>query len=255
MKSAIENLTNNHVYIIIGFIVVLVSLAIILFLILLWDLLRVPFRYPQIIMRIDLSGKRQVSYEEYVDDWLISLNGHGREALNMFNDAINTWELEWKDYLEKTRFGKKRKLEAFMSMKQIVAASDYHFFKFEFIRSQTRYRQSNYQKYPYTVHTTEYVLSMTLRQIMEIDDELEEIDYETSRNKYYAENQRKLMTKELRHRIIERDNYTCQICGKYMPDEVGLHVDHIIPIKKGGKSVASNLQVLCDKCNLHKGKK
>lgn len=244
MKSAIENLTNNHVYIIIGFIVVLVSLAIIPFLIrlwdhLLWDHLRVPFRYPLIIKRIDLSGKRQVSYEEYVDDWLISLNGHGREALNMFNDVINTWELECKDYLEKTRFRKKRKLEAFMSMKQIVAASDYRVFNFEFFRSQR----------------TEYVLRMTLRQIMEIDDELEEIDYETSRNKYYAKNQRKLMTKELRHRIIERDNYTCQICGKYMPDEVGLHVDHIIPIKKGGKSVASNLQVLCDKCNLHKGTK
>ena len=63
------------------------------------------------------------------------------------------------------------------------------------------------------------------------------------------------MTRELRRRIIERDNYTCQICGKYMPDEVGLHVDHIIPIKCGGKSVESNLQVLCDKCNLRKGKR
>ena len=51
----------------------------------------------------------------------------------------------------------------------------------------------------------------------------------------------------------ERDNYTCQKCGKYMPDEVGLHIDHIIPVKLGGKSVESNLQVLCDKCNLKKG--
>ena len=46
-----------------------------------------------------------------------------------------------------------------------------------------------------------------------------------------------------------RDNYTCQICGKYMPDGVGLHIDHIIPVSKGGKSVESNLQVLCSKCN------
>ena len=49
--------------------------------------------------------------------------------------------------------------------------------------------------------------------------------------------------------IAERDNYTCQICGKYMPDGVGLHIDHIVPIKKGGKSVPSNLRVLCSKCN------
>lgn len=57
------------------------------------------------------------------------------------------------------------------------------------------------------------------------------------------------MTKELRKEIMERDNYTCGICGKYMPDEVGLHIDHIVPVAKGGKTVRSNLQVLCSKCN------
>ena len=50
-----------------------------------------------------------------------------------------------------------------------------------------------------------------------------------------------------------RDNFTCRNCGKYMPDEVGLHIDHIVAIKNGGKTVESNLQVLCDKCNLSKG--
>ena len=48
---------------------------------------------------------------------------------------------------------------------------------------------------------------------------------------------------------------TCQICGKYMPDEVGLEIDHIVSIKNGGKSVPSNLQVLCSKCNGHKSSK
>lgn len=54
---------------------------------------------------------------------------------------------------------------------------------------------------------------------------------------------------------MERDSYTCQICGKYMPGEVGLHIDHIFPIAKGGKSIPSNLRVLCSKCNGKKGAK
>ena len=94
-----------------------------------------------------------------------------------------------------------------------------------------------------------------MAELLAIADELESFDYETTRSKWYAKNQRSLMTKKLRDAIKIRDNYTCQICGKYMPDEVGLHVDHIIPIKEGGRSVESNLQVLCDKCNLSKGRK
>lgn len=61
------------------------------------------------------------------------------------------------------------------------------------------------------------------------------------------------MTPELKQQVKIRDNYTCQCCGKYMPDEVGLHIDHIVPVSRGGKSIISNLQVLCDKCNLRKG--
>lgn len=72
---------------------------------------------------------------------------------------------------------------------------------------------------------------------------------------YHSKNQRKLATRKLREKIMVRDNYTCQICGKYMPDEVGLQVDHIIPVAKGGKTVESNLRVLCSKCNGRKSDK
>lgn len=70
-----------------------------------------------------------------------------------------------------------------------------------------------------------------------------------------AESERSKMTKALREQIMERDNYTCQICGRYMPDGFGLHIDHIVPISKGGRSVPENLQVLCAKCNLSKSNK
>ena len=85
--------------------------------------------------------------------------------------------------------------------------------------------------------------------------DLEDIGYEATLKDYHAKNQRRLMTPALRQQIMERDNYTCQICGKYMPDKVGLHIDHIVPIAKGGKTVPSNLQVLCSRCNGGKGSK
>ena len=140
-------------------------------------------------------------------------------------------------------------------MRESVLDDEYKMFKFIFIRKQTRYRQKNYRKYSYVVENKVKKLSFSLQDLVDITNELDAIGYETTRAKWNMKNQRKLMTKELKDKIKKRDNYTCQKCGKYMPDEVGLHVDHIIPVKLGGKSVESNLQVLCDKCNLSKGSK
>lgn len=49
-----------------------------------------------------------------------------------------------------------------------------------------------------------------------------------------------------RKNIHIRDKYTCQYCGKKVSD---LTVDHIIPIKHGGKFTWENLVTCCHKCN------
>lgn len=66
------------------------------------------------------------------------------------------------------------------------------------------------------------------------------------------EYQRKIMTDSLRYDILKRDNFRCVLCGRSAQDGVKLHVDHIIPVSKGGKTESSNLRTLCEKCNYGK---
>lgn len=52
-----------------------------------------------------------------------------------------------------------------------------------------------------------------------------------------------------RFRILQRDNFRCQYCGRTPKDDIKLEVDHIIPICKGGDSEDSNLITACFECN------
>ena len=63
------------------------------------------------------------------------------------------------------------------------------------------------------------------------------------------------VSRSAREFVIKRDNYTCQMCGKHMPDRKGLVIDHIKPVSKRGRGDIDNLQVLCVACNCAKGTK
>lgn len=47
--------------------------------------------------------------------------------------------------------------------------------------------------------------------------------------------------------------YRCACCGMESERRAPFHVDHILPMNKGGKSVPDNLQILCHRCNGRKG--
>ena len=61
----------------------------------------------------------------------------------------------------------------------------------------------------------------------------------------------------LRAEVLERNGYTCQMCGAgageddlYTPGRrVRLHVGHIIDRSHGGMDTSSNLRALCSTCN------
>ncbi len=52
--------------------------------------------------------------------------------------------------------------------------------------------------------------------------------------------------------IFQRDAFTCQYCGRTPKDGVKLHIDHILPLDKGGDNNESNLITSCESCNLEK---
>jgi 5-methylcytosine-specific restriction endonuclease McrA len=57
----------------------------------------------------------------------------------------------------------------------------------------------------------------------------------------------------LRALVLMRDGAKCRLCGAAPSDGIRLHVDHIKPWNKGGKTVLENLQILCGVCNMGKG--
>jgi len=52
-------------------------------------------------------------------------------------------------------------------------------------------------------------------------------------------------------RVVRRDNYTCQHCGKHLLDNE-VEFDHIIPISRGGSSGEHNVRLTCHACNREK---
>ena len=65
------------------------------------------------------------------------------------------------------------------------------------------------------------------------------------------------VSNQLRMEILERNGFTCQLCGRTGGDEdpsnsarkVRLVIDHEIPVEQGGTNEKSNLRVLCSACN------
>lgn len=212
-----------------------------------YRIFRNPFCYPYFIYSFDVTGKRNVQIEDYIDNFL--RDNRNWHWLQFHQHSIQEWKKQTELHIQTCKMRKYRTQQ----YQRII--DDNHAYCFKLTRNQTRYRQRNYVKTSFKVTVTDSEWVANWKWLNNRYSQLEKIGFEATLREYNSKNQRRLMTASLRRNIMERDFYTCQNCGKYMPDEVGLHIDHIIPIAKGGKSIPSNLRVLCSKCNGSKGAK
>lgn len=72
-------------------------------------------------------------------------------------------------------------------------------------------------------------------------------------SQFLKQQERNRVTPRVRAQIIARDGSRCRMCGATAVGGARLHVDHVIPIDRGGRSTMDNLQTLCQECNLGKG--
>lgn len=72
-----------------------------------------------------------------------------------------------------------------------------------------------------------------------------------------TEADRRTISLGLRYEVLRRDRFRCSLCGASPASRLGceLHVDHVVPFSRGGKTVSANLRTLCSDCNLGKGRR
>jgi hypothetical protein len=75
--------------------------------------------------------------------------------------------------------------------------------------------------------------------------------------KQYRRKKRRLkrmpISKGMRFDVLNRDHFKCR-CGRSPATDpkIKLHIDHIKPLSKNGKTTIKNLQTLCSDCNIGK---
>lgn len=75
--------------------------------------------------------------------------------------------------------------------------------------------------------------------------------FDPNKKKSKPKPKRNPISQSLRHEVFKRDDYKCVECGATKED-TRLHIDHILPVSQGGTDELSNLQTLCETCNLAK---
>lgn len=180
-------------------------------------------------------------------DNLIKRVSANREEYNIYLSKIKALKsTATESYCKtiKTKLKKFKKYESRIFHKNIIHPTISTFVELKATYTSPKGRNSYYKKEVYDYNSINEKVNRAKRMICE---------RQTRQNQIKIE--REKVTPSLRYDVMRRDNFRCQICGSTASDGVKLHVDHIVPVSKGGKTTESNLRTLCDRCNMGKGAK
>lgn len=153
-----------------------------------------PFQFPYFRYSFDVSGKRNVDFDSCID---MFLNDPEKWQLLLKHELkIKNWEADCESYIASHHL-KKHRRKQFEEVKDVRAA-----YIFEIVRYQTRYRQENYTRIPYTVEAVQVTRSLDFQWLSDRYKKLAAIEHAATLKEYESQNQRKLMTRALRKLII-----------------------------------------------------
>lgn len=226
-----------------------------------------PTKFPHYEIEIDVdkiiefnSSKYYEYIYDYVQLYILNHDEFVKEILSDNETIKNRININKEIIQHSPIFTPENKQKHIENLDKQYSENNLTYVTVKYYKTVTKYRQVNYVKHSYRERVLIDQIDISHLLLLDLMGFALETGMTTTQSEIAelqttAKEQRRKMTKELRKAVMERDNYTCQMCGKYMPDEVGLHIDHIIPVSKGGKTELSNLQVLCSKCNGNKSDK
>lgn len=88
-------------------------------------------------------------------------------------------------------------------------------------------------------------------RVAELEHRLGEAHAQIARMKKARPSGRVLPT--MRRAVLARDGRRCRYCGRQIGPRSVLHLDHVIPVSRGGADTLENLVVACEGCNRRKG--
>jgi Tfp pilus assembly protein PilF len=217
------------------------------------------------LSKYDINNYNELSIERA---FVYLKNGEFEEALTDINKIIKNESKNGEAYLSRAK----------ININKVSNKFDTHFKSFDF--DDDKYLATHNIQLLSTVVSFNELVSHDIEDIMadieiaeKLDNNLDELDickefvigYKNNiiqilsnigaLEKRQAQLERSKMTQSMRYDVLKRDNFKCKICGRSVKDGIQLHVDHIIPISKGGKTEMNNLQILCNMCNFGKSDK